>query len=81
MKPLDLDYPLKNSSVFICGPVKMVENYAKNVRNKDKNVDLTFEAFKIDKRRHVLNHQMPGIENSWYQSKSCPKEEFSSDRR
>lgn len=49
MKPLDLkDYPLKkDASVFMCGPIKMVENLEKLFRNKDKDVDLTFEAFKL----------------------------------
>jgi len=49
MKPLDLkDYPLKmDSSVFMCGPAEMVENYVRIFRKKNKNVDLTFEAFKL----------------------------------
>jgi len=49
MKPLNLtNYLLKKDvSVFMCGPVKMVDNLARLFRNKDRDLDLTFEAFKF----------------------------------
>ena len=49
MKPLDLkEYPLqKDVSVFMCGPVKMVDSLVKLFRIKDRDLDLTFEAFKL----------------------------------
>jgi len=41
-------YPLQEStSVFMCGPQKMVESYTKFFKKNYENVDLHFEAFKF----------------------------------
>jgi len=49
MKRLDFnEYSVKDeTSIFMCGPEKMINTYAKVFKEKDKNVDLTFEAFKF----------------------------------
>jgi len=36
-----------NTSIFMCGPQKMVESYAKFFKKNYENVDLHFEAFKF----------------------------------
>lgn len=36
-----------DTSVFMCGPEKMVKNYINYFRKNNKNADLTFEAFKL----------------------------------
>ena len=36
-----------DTSIFMCGPVKMIKNFNKQLKAKNTNADMTFEAFKF----------------------------------
>lgn len=42
------DYPLQDhTSIFMCGPEKMVKRFAKQFKHQNTDADITFEAFKF----------------------------------